>query len=193
MKNVLKPRSFFVFYTQNWKKDTFFKFHSLLWKPEKSASFSHKRPDIFSICLRYKVNQLSWVIYLYLPNRKKGERRNFSSFFSFLPFYTTSKKVDFFCLSLFRLFGGQLSNKGGNNQWSVPAILLFTKNADYKNEKCLKIKVFMCILHSKLKKRTLFLTFTRRFENLRKVPSFLKKRRIFLGFVFDIKWTNFLE
>ena len=28
------------------------------------------------------------------------------------------------------------------NQWSVPAILLFAKNADYKNEKCLKIKVF---------------------------------------------------
>ena len=73
------------------------------------------------------------------------------------------------------------------NQWSVPAILLFTKNADYKNEKCLKIKVFMCIPHSKLKKNTLFLTFTLPFENLRKVPSFLKKSRIFLGFVFDIK------
>ena len=29
------------------------------------------------------------------------------------------------------------------NQWSVPAILLFTKNADYENEKCLKIKVFI--------------------------------------------------
>ena len=60
MKNALKSRSFFVFYTQNWKRDTFFKFHSLLWKPEKSGSFSHKRPDIFitGICLRYKVNQL---------------------------------------------------------------------------------------------------------------------------------------
>ena len=73
------------------------------------------------------------------------------------------------------------------NQWSVPAILLFTKNAGYKNEKCLKIKDFMCILQSKLKKRALFFTFTRRFENLRKVPSFLKKSRIFLGFEFDIK------
>ena len=31
------------------------------------------------------------------------------------------------------------------NQWSVPAILLFTKNADYENEKCLKIKIFIRI------------------------------------------------
>ena len=30
-----------------------------LWKPEKSAPFSHEKPDIFRICLRYKVNQLS--------------------------------------------------------------------------------------------------------------------------------------
>ena len=82
---------------------------------------------------------------------------------------------------------GGVIEGGKNNQWSVPAILLFTKNAGYKNEKCLKIKDFMCILQSKLKKRALFFTFTRRFENLRKVPSFLKKSRIFLGFEFDIK------
>ena len=61
------------------------------------------------------------------------------------------------------------------------------KNADYENEKCLKIKVFICILHSKQKKDTLFLTSTRRYENLRKVSPFLVKSGTFLGFVFDIK------
>lgn len=49
--------------------------------------------------------------------------------------------------------------KDEDNQWSVPAILLFTKNADYENEKCLKIKVFICILHSKQKKDTLLFNF----------------------------------
>ena len=78
-------------------------------------------------------------------------------------------------------------SRGKQNQWSVPAILLFTKNADYENEKCLKIKVFICILHSKQKKDTLFLTSTRRYENLRKVSPFLIKSGTFLGFVFDIK------
>ena len=45
------------------------------------------------------------------------------------------------------------------NQWSVPAILLLTKNADYENEKCLKIKVSICILHSKSKKGHPFFNF----------------------------------
>ena len=45
------------------------------------------------------------------------------------------------------------------NQWSVPAILLFAKNADNENEKCLKIKVFICISHSKLKKGYPFFNF----------------------------------
>ena len=31
-----------------------------------------------------------------------------------------------------------LRTKQEDNQWSVPAILLFTKDADYENEKCLK-------------------------------------------------------
>ena len=37
------------------------------------------------------------------------------------------------------------------------------------------------------KKDTFFLTFTRCYENLIKVPPSLMKSRIFLGFVFDIK------
>ena len=64
MKNALKSRSFLYFTLKTEKRMPVFKFHSLLCKPEKSASFSHKRPDIFSICLRYKVNQLSSVIFL---------------------------------------------------------------------------------------------------------------------------------
>ena len=79
-----------------------------------------------------------------------------------------------------------LQNEFGN-QWSVPAIILFAKNADYENEKCLKIKVFICILPSKEKKGHLFLTSTSRYENLTKVPPFLIKSGTFLGFVFDIK------
>ena len=38
-----------------------------------------------------------------------------------------------------------------------------------------------------VKKDILFLTSTRRYENLRKVPPFLIKSGTFLGFVFDIK------
>ena len=49
-----------------------------------------------------------------------------------------------------------LNKFGQVNQWSVPAILLFTKNADYENEKCLKIRVFTCILQSKQKRTPFF-------------------------------------
>ena len=79
------------------------------------------------------------------------------------------------------------------NEWSAPAILLFAKHAHYENEKRLKIKIFICILYLKLNKGNPFLTSTRCYGNLRKVPPFLMKSRIFLGFVVDIKWTNFLE
>ena len=48
-------------------------------------------------------------------------------------------------------------------------------------------------LTTKTKKKSCpFLTFTHRFENLRKGPPFVIKHRIFLGFLFDIKRTNFL-
>ena len=40
--------------------------------------------------------------------------------------------------------------------WSVPAILLFTKNMNHKNEKWLKFKVIICVLQSKVKKYTFF-------------------------------------
>ena len=79
------------------------------------------------------------------------------------------------------------------NQWPVPTILLFTKNADYENEKCPKVKVFICNLHSKLKKGFPFLKFHWPFWRLEKKAPFSPKKPDILGFVFDIKWTNFLD
>ena len=58
------------------------------------------------------------------------------------------------------------------NQWSVLAILLFAKNADNENEKCLKNQGVSLYCTLKTKKRIPFLTFTRHYENLRKVPPF---------------------
>ena len=49
------------------------------------------------------------------------------------------------------------------------------------------------VFYTQNKKGHLFLTSTGRYEYLRKVPPFLIKSGKFLGFVFDIKWTNFLE
>ena len=68
-------------------------------------------------------------------------------------------------------------NGGLTNQWSVPAILLFTKNADYENEKCLKIKVFICILPSKRKKRTPFFNFDQPLWKPNKSAPFSHKKR----------------
>ena len=57
----------------------------------------------------------------------------------------------------------------------------------------LKSRSLFVFYPQKKKKGHLFLTSTRRYENLTKVPPFLIKRGTFLGFVFDMKWTNFLE
>ena len=83
--------------------------------------------------------------------------------------------------------GSKNRKRNDKNQWSVPAILLFTKNADYENEKCLKIKVFICILPAKEKKGHLFLTSTRRYENLTKVSPFLIKGGTFSAFCLFIQ------
>ena len=83
--------------------------------------------------------------------------------------------------------------EGHPNQWSDLAILLFAKNADHENEKCLKIKVFLCISHSKLEKGYPFFNFHSPLRKPEKGAFFLMKSRIFLGFVFDMNWSNFLE
>ena len=72
------------------------------------------------------------------------------------------------------------------NQWSDLAILLFAKNADDENEKCLKIRVFLCISHSKLEKGYPFFNFHSPLRKPEKGAFFLMKSRIFLGFVFDM-------
>ena len=48
--------------------------------------------------------------------------------------------------------------------WSVPANLLFTTSVNHENEKCLKFKVIICVLQSKVKNIP-FWAFTRRYEN----------------------------
>ena len=48
--------------------------------------------------------------------------------------------LSFFAFKLTNTIDGKMEI---DNQWSVPAILLFAKNADYKNEKCLKIRSFL--------------------------------------------------
>ena len=60
MKNALKSRSLFVFCTQNVKKDIlFFNFDPPVWKPEKSAPFSHKKRNILGF-----VFDIKWTNFL---------------------------------------------------------------------------------------------------------------------------------
>ena len=129
---------YFILKTE--KRKPFFNFHSLLWKPEKSAPFPHEKQYIFRTCLRYKVNELSWVIFTSHQSQKSWKEKSLE-FFQLCAFFFKVRKVDFF------------------NQWSVLAILLFAKNADNENKKYLKIKVILYISHSKQKKRIPFFNF----------------------------------
>ena len=63
----------------------------------------------------------------------------------------------------------------------------FCKKRRLRKWKTPKNQYLSCILYSKRKKGNPFLTSSRHYGNLRKVPPFLTKSRIFLGFVFDIK------
>ena len=63
----------------------------------------------------------------------------------------------------------------------------FCKKHRLRKWKTPKNQYLSCILYSKRKKGNPFLTSSRHYGNLRKVPPFLTKSRIFLGFVFDIK------
>ena len=69
----------------------FFIFHSPLWKPEKSAPFSHKKHDILRIFLRYKVNHLSWVIVYISLIAKELEREFARAFLAFGLFLQVEK------------------------------------------------------------------------------------------------------
>ena len=109
MKNALKSRSLFAFY----------KGHLFLTSTRRYENLRKVPPFLIkSRTFLGLVFDIKWTNFLekysYLTNHKKARKENFSSFFRFLPFYTKSKKVDFFYFSLFRLFGGQLSKKAGN-------------------------------------------------------------------------------
>ena len=96
------------------KRKLFFNFQSPLWKLEKSAPFSHEKPDIFRIFLRYKVKQLSWVIFISHESQKSWKEKFLESFQLFSFFFKVKKKSTFFLFLCLVLLGGQLSNKGGN-------------------------------------------------------------------------------
>ena len=73
------------------KRKPFFNFQSPLWKLEKSAPFSHEKPDIFKIFLRYKVKQLSWVIFISHESQKSW-KETFLEFFQLFAFFFKVKK-----------------------------------------------------------------------------------------------------
>ena len=73
------------------KRKPFFNFQSPLWKLEKSAPFSHEKPDIFKIFLRYKVKQLSWVIFI-SHESQKNRKETFLEFFLLFAFFFKVKQ-----------------------------------------------------------------------------------------------------
>ena len=174
-EECLKIKVFYLYFILKTEKKGYlsFNFHSPLWKPEKSAPFSHKKPDISRIFLRYKVNQLPWVIFISHQSQKKLERkisRVLSAFFCLL--FSKSKKVDFLPFSLFGLliltdsyqikagipiFGPldwQLSKITGNSeQWLVTLIYKCSYvDAHFVCRQCFKMSnVYVKIMDEKLK------------------------------------------
>ena len=73
------------------KRKSFFNFQSPLWKLEKSAPLSHEKRDIFRICVRYKVKQLSWVK-LISHESQKSWKETFLEFFQLFAFFFKVKK-----------------------------------------------------------------------------------------------------
>ena len=73
------------------KRKPFFHFQSPLWKLEESAPFSHEKRDIFRICIRYKVKQFSWVIFISHESQKSWKEK-FLEFFQLFAFFFKVKK-----------------------------------------------------------------------------------------------------
>ena len=121
------------------KRKPFFNFQSPLWKLEKSAPFSHEKPDIFKIFRRYKVKQLSWVIFISHESQKNW-KETFLEFFLLFAFFFKVKQSrpfsSFFVWSfwadscqikagipIFSPLNWQLSKMTGNcEQWIVTLI-----------------------------------------------------------------------
>ena len=117
------------------KRKPFFHFQSPLWKLEESAPFSHEKRDIFRICIRYKVKQFSWVIFISHESQKSWKEKFLEFFQLFAFFFKVKKKATFsrfFCLvflggkagiSIFSPLNWQLSKMTGNcEQWIVTLI-----------------------------------------------------------------------
>ena len=73
------------------ERKPFFNFQSPLRKLEKRAPFSHEKQNIFRICLRYKVKQLSWVIFISHESQKSW-KETFLEFFQLFAFFFKVKK-----------------------------------------------------------------------------------------------------
>ena len=87
------------------ERKPFFNFQSPLWKLEKRAPFSHEKQNIFRIRLRYKVKQLSWVIFISHESQKSWKETFLEFFSNFCLFLQNKKKVDLFPFFLFGLSG----------------------------------------------------------------------------------------
>ena len=121
------------------KRKPFFHYQSPLWKLEESAPFSHEKRDIFRICIRYKVKQFSWVIFISHESQKSWKEK-FLEFFQLFAFFFKVKKSrpfsSFFVWSfwadscqikagipIFSPLNWQLSKMTGNcEQWIVTLI-----------------------------------------------------------------------
>ena len=121
------------------KRKPSFNLQSPLWKLEESAPFSHEKRNIFMICLRYKVKQLSWVIFISHESQKSW-KEIFLEFFQLFAFFFKVKKSrpfsSFFVWSfwadscqtkagipIFSPLNWQLSKMTGNcEQWIVTLI-----------------------------------------------------------------------
>ena len=133
------------------QRKPFFNSYSPLWKPEKSALFCHEMPDIFRICLRYKVNQLSLVIFI----SQKSWKKKFLEFFQLCLFFFC-KKLDLFPLSLFGLFEGKLSNKGGKITGRFQLFYFLQKKQITKMKNAKKSRCLFIIHTQNYKKETRF-------------------------------------
>ena len=104
MKNALKIKIFIcILYSKLKKRKPFFNASRHYGNLRKVPPFSHEKRDIFRICLRYKVKQLSWVIFI-SHGSQKSWKETFLEFFRLFAFFFKAKKVEFFPPSLFGMF-----------------------------------------------------------------------------------------
>ena len=123
-----KNQGVYLYFTLKTKKKripSFFNFHSLLWKPDKSAPVSHEKSDIFRICLWYKLNQLSWVIFISHYSQKSWKEK-FREFFQLFAFSFKVEKSRLFPAPFSAFSFGPLDwqlSKNGGKFWAIVALI----------------------------------------------------------------------